>query len=146
MERAGAPFPAGLLDLAALGTVADVVPLLGENRVLVACGLEQLKRSPRLGLQALAGAAGLQQERIDSYALAFILAPPLNAAGRLGEADPAISLLLERDEAEAGRLALLLHQANGQRRDTEMQILQEAEAMLAADRRAAGRRGDHPGR
>ncbi len=138
MERAGAPFPAGLLDLAALGTVADVVPLLGENRVLVACGLEQLKRSPRLGLQALAGAAGLQQERIDSYALAFILAPPLNAAGRLGEADPAISLLLERDEAEAGRRALLLHQANRQRRDTEMQILQEAEAMLAADRRAAG--------
>ena len=90
MERAGAPFPADLLDLAALGTAADVVPLLGENRVLVACGLEQLRRAPRLGLLALARAAGLAQEHISSYALAFILAPPLNAAGRLGEADPAL--------------------------------------------------------
>ncbi|MGB4682719.1 MAG: single-stranded-DNA-specific exonuclease RecJ [Dethiobacteria bacterium] len=138
MERAGAPFPADLLDLAALGTAADVVPLLGENRVLVACGLEQLRRAPRLGLLALARAAGLAQEHISSYALAFILAPPLNAAGRLGEADPALALLLEREEAEAERLALLLHRTNRQRREVEMQILEEAEAMLAADRRAAG--------
>jgi len=138
MEKAGAPFPSGLLDLAALGTAADVVPLLGENRVLVACGLEQLKQAPRLGLQALARATGLRQERIDSYALAFILAPPLNAAGRLGEADPAINLLLERDGAEAEKLALLLHQTNRQRRDVEMRILGEAEEMLAADRKAAG--------
>ncbi len=138
MERAGAPFPAELLDLAALGTVADVVSLTGENRILVACGLEQMRRRPRLGLKALAEAVGLQQGRMDSSVLAFILAPPLNAAGRLGEADPAIKLLLERDGAAAGELALLLHRANLQRRETEMRILQEAEAMLAADRRAAG--------
>ncbi|MGB4443412.1 MAG: single-stranded-DNA-specific exonuclease RecJ [Dethiobacteria bacterium] len=138
MERAGAPFPEGLLDLVALGTAADVVPLLGENRVLVACGLEQLKRSPRIGLQALAEAADLQPGQIDSYALTFILAPPLNAAGRLGEADPAIRLLLEQDEARAKRLALALHRTNRQRRDTEMQILEEAEAMLAEDQRAGG--------
>lgn len=138
MERAGVPFPRGLLDLAALGTVADVVPLAGENRILVAAGLEQLQQAPRPGIKALADAAGLEQERIDSYALAFVLAPPLNAAGRLGEADPAIRLLLEQKAAEAERLALLLHQANRQRREAEMQILQEAEAMLAADPLAAG--------
>ncbi len=140
MERGGTPFPAGLLDLAALGTVADVVPLTGENRVLVACGLEQMKREPRPGLTALARAAKLQPERVDSYALAFVLAPPLNAAGRLGEADPAIKLLLERDEAAAEELAQLLHRTNRLRRDRETQILQEAEAALAADRLAAGER------
>ena len=138
MERAGAPFPAGLLDLAALGTVADVVPLTGENRVLAACGLEQMRREPRPGIRALARAAGLQPEGVNSYALAFVLAPPLNAAGRLGEADPAIKLLLERDAAAAEEPALLLHRTNRRRRDREMQILQEAEAMLAADRSGAG--------
>ncbi len=140
MERAGAAFPAGLLDLTALGTVADVVPLMGENRILVACGLEQMRDSPRLGLKALADAAGLKQERMDSYALAFVLAPPLNAAGRLGEADPALELLLERDEGMAGELALLLHRANRERREKEMEILQEAEAVIAEDRRSAGER------
>ena len=138
MERAGMPFPAGLLDLAALGTVADVVPLTGENRVLAACGLEQMKRELRLGLRELARAARLQPERVNSYALAFVLAPPLNAAGRLGEADPAIELLLEHDAAVAEERALLLHRANRRRRDREMQILQEAESMLTADRCAAG--------
>ncbi len=138
MERAGSPFPADLLDLAALGTAADVVPLLGENRVLVVCGLEQLRQSPRPGLKALALEASLQPDRMDSYALAFILAPPLNAAGRLGEADPAIDLLLEQDEAKVAKLARLLHETNLQRRVIETGILQDAEAMLAADRRDAG--------
>lgn len=138
MERAGAPFPDHLLDLAALGTVADMVPLLGENRVLAACGLERMRRSPRPGLRALAETGGVQPEQIRSYTLAFVLSPPLNAAGRLGEADPAIHLLLEQDEGKAGKLALALHRINRQRRDTGVQILQQAEAILAADRPAAG--------
>lgn len=138
LERAGGPFPEHLLELAALGTVADLVPLRGENRVLTACGIERMRRSPRPGLQALAEAGGVEPEQIDSYVLAFILAPPLNAAGRLGEADPALHLLLEQNEAEAGRLASALHQTNRQRRDTGARILQEAEAALTADRRGAG--------
>ena len=138
MERADAAFPEDLLDLAALGTVADMVPLRGENRVIAACGTAQLKRSPRPGLRALAAAGGLQPEEIDSYALAFVLTPPLNAAGRIGEADPAIRLLMERDEGKAEETALFLDQANRQRRDTGTRILKEAEEALAADRRAAG--------
>ncbi len=138
LERAGGPFPEHLLELAALGTVADLVPLRGENRVLTACGIERMRRSPRPGLRALAEAGELEPGRIDSYALAFILAPPLNAAGRLGEADPALHLLLEQSEEEAGRLAQALHRTNRQRRDTGAQILQEAEEALAADRRGVG--------
>lgn len=138
MERGGLPFPEHLLDLAALGTVADMVPLLGENRILAVFGLDQLRRSSRAGLRALAAAGGLELEQVDSYALAFALAPPLNAAGRLGEADPAIRLLLEGEAAEAERLAQFLHQSNRQRRETGARILEEAEAILERDRPGAG--------
>ncbi len=138
MERAGAPFPEDLLGLVALGTVADLVPLCGENRALTACGLERLRRSPRPGLRALAAAGGVEPGQIDSYALAYILSPPLNAAGRLGEADPAIRLLLERDPEKAGQLALALHRTNQERRNTGARILQQAETVLAEDRRSAG--------
>ena len=102
MERCGRPFPWEQLDLAALGTVADVVPLLQENRVLVALGLEEVRRSRRVGLKALMEACSLKPEQMESGALAFIIAPSLNAAGRMGEADPAVELLLEREEEKPG--------------------------------------------
>ena len=137
-EKKDAAFPEDLLDLAALGTAADMVPLLGENRILTAQGLARLRRAPRPGLEALAKIVGIEPAQIDSYALSFILAPPLNAAGRLGEADPALRLLLEQDRESATALAQNLHNINRERRDREARILREAEAVLKSDRYAAG--------
>ncbi len=128
MEKSGSPFPEDLLDLAALGTAADVVPLLGENRVIVSSGLNILRNLERPGFKALAEAVGLDQDRINSTALSFILAPAVNAAGRMGEALPAARLLLETDPEKAAGLAGQLHRANLLRRSTEQVILREAEA------------------
>ncbi|HOB87012.1 MAG TPA: single-stranded-DNA-specific exonuclease RecJ [Bacillota bacterium] len=138
MERCGRPFPWEQLDLAALGTVADVVPLLQENRVLVALGLEEVRRSRRVGLKALMEACSLKPEQMESGALAFIIAPSLNAAGRMGEADPAVELLLEREEEKARVLAASLRQENQNRRATEQKILEEAVAMVEARPEEAG--------
>lgn len=126
-EKAGSAYPAHLLDLAALGTAADVVPLLGENRIIVSAGLDLLRSLKRVGFKALAGAVSLNQDRINSTALAYVLAPAINAAGRMGEALPAAKLLLEKDEAKAIELAGHLHRANQLRRSVEQKILREAE-------------------
>lgn len=131
-EKAGRPFPLDLLDLAALGTAADVVPLVDENRVIVAAGLEVLRGLKRIGFRALAGEVRLEPSRINSSALSFILAPAVNAAGRMGEALPAARLLLEDDEAKAEVLAAGLHRSNLTRRATEQKIL--AEAVEAAEK------------
>lgn len=130
-ENAKLSSPENLLDLAALGTAADVVPLLGENRILVAAGLEVLRRLERTGFKALTQAVNLDPARLNSYALSFILAPAINAAGRMGAAEPAARLLLTEKTAEADELAASLHQANQERRRTEQQILREAEAEAA---------------
>lgn len=122
------PFPESLLDLAALGTAADVVPLVDENRILVAAGLAVLRRLERVGFKALASAVSLEQSRIDSRALSFTLAPMINAAGRMGEADPAARLLLEKEPLEAQKLAAHLHRLNQQRRSIEQEILKESAA------------------
>jgi len=127
MEKVGEPFPEHLLDLAALGTAADVVPLLGENRIIVHYGLEVLRRMRRIGFKALAEAVNLDEQRINSTSLSFALAPAINAAGRMGEARPAAELLLENDPARAKSLAESLHRANQLRRSTEQKILLEAE-------------------
>ena len=120
-----------LLDLAALGTAADVVPLLDENRLLVAGGLEVIRTLKRPGFKALCNAVGLTPERINSHALSFILAPAINAAGRMGEAFPAASLLIEKDAAKAAGLAARLVEANQQRRSVEQQIVKVADEMAA---------------
>lgn len=137
MEKAGGSFPDHLLDLAALGTTADVVPLFDENRNIVYSGLNILRSMKRVGFNALIEAVSLDVERITSTALSFILAPAINAAGRMGEALPAAQLLLETDPAQAKILAEKLHQANQTRRSTEKKILIEAEEatkkMLAED-------------
>jgi single-stranded-DNA-specific exonuclease len=127
-EITGRPFPESLLDLAALGTAADVVPLLGENRVIVATGLRVLKRLERTGFKALAEAVNLQKDKINSTALSFIFAPAINAAGRMGEALPAAELLLEADPARAAELAGRLNRSNQERRSREQEIVREAEA------------------
>lgn len=127
MEKAKEPFPEELLDLAALGTTADVVPLLGENRIIVHHGLSVLRRMRRVGFKALAEAVGLNEQKITSTSLSFALAPAINAAGRMGEALPAAQLLLAEDRARAQDLAESLHRANQLRRATEQKILLEAE-------------------
>lgn len=126
-DKSGNLFPSRLLDLAALGTAADVVPLLGENRVIVALGLEIIRGLERPGFKALSHAVRLESERINSSALSFMLAPAVNAAGRMGEALPAAQLLLEKDTAKAAELAVQLHEVNQVRRSIEQKILIEAE-------------------
>lgn len=137
------------LDLVALATVADVVPLTGENRRLVAAGLPRFRFRP--GLAALMKVAGVQAEAPTSGQVAFGLAPRLNAAGRLADARAGVALLLAEDEAEAERLAAALDEENLRRRQVEEEILKAAEAE-AAGAAAAGARclvaageGWHPG-
>ncbi len=113
------------LDLVALGTVADVVPLVGENRTLVRHGLGRIKQSARIGLQALIRVAGVRTE-IDCYHLGFLIGPRINAAGRLGSAEPALELLLSDDVGKAKRLAGQLDAANRERRRIEEQIIESA--------------------
>lgn len=131
-ERSGSSYPAHLLDLAALGTAADVVPLLGENRIMVSAGLDLLRSLKRVGIKALADVVSLNQDRISSTTLSYVLAPAINAAGRMGEALPAAKLLLEKDEVKAVELAGHLHQANQLRRSVEQKILREAEEAAVA--------------
>jgi single-stranded-DNA-specific exonuclease len=116
----------GYADLAAIGTVADLAPVLGENRAIVQLGLERLRTDPRPGLAALLARANLAPDRIDLEALAFTVAPRLNAAGRVGEAFDAARLLLSEDPEEAANLAATLEAANGTRRDQMKTAIAEA--------------------
>jgi single-stranded-DNA-specific exonuclease len=120
-------------DLATVGTVADVAPVLGENRSIVRLGLEGLALGRNPGLAALAERAGLPPGASSLDAVAFALAPRLNAAGRVGEAEDAAALLLTDDPQEARRLAELLELANGLRRDVTRQVLDEVTARAASD-------------
>lgn len=116
------------LDLVALATVADLVPLRGENRALVRRGLELARRAQRPGMRALIAAAGVEPERLDEGDLSFRLAPRINAAGRLYRADAGVELMLTDDPERAGEIAAELDRANHERRDTEREVLTAAEA------------------
>ncbi|MBM3126915.1 MAG: single-stranded-DNA-specific exonuclease RecJ, partial [Chloroflexi bacterium] len=105
------------LDLVALGTIADLAPLVDENRVLVRRGLEMIRMGIRTGLMALANVSGVNIQRITSENIGFMLGPRLNAAGRLGSADLAFQLLTSTDTNECGRLALLLDKENTRRQE-----------------------------
>ena len=118
------------LDIVAIGTVADVVPLTGENRILVRHGLRQLNEEPRCGVTALLRVANVRM-RVDCYHLGFLIGPRINAAGRLGDARPALDLLLTRDPGMARRLAGQLDAANRERKRIEETILQEADVVLS---------------
>ena len=137
---AGADALAEHLDLVALATVADVVPLVDENRSLVTAGLRRLARTVRPGLLALMRAAGVDPGAVDSGAIGFRLAPRINAAGRLGHPRVALELLLTEDAAEAARLAATLEELNRDRQAVEERILREATRQIAAWPEAQRRR------
>jgi single-stranded-DNA-specific exonuclease len=118
----------GDLDLVALATVADVVPLVGENRALVKRGLVEMRRVRRPGLRALIAAAKCEPTRLDEGDLAFRLAPRINAAGRLYRADAGVELLLTEDEGRAEEIADELGRANSERRAREREVDTAAEA------------------
>lgn len=126
----------GFLKLAAIGTMADVVPLVGENRVIARFGLEGLSRGPHgTGLEALLEEAGLVGKRLDSFHIGFVLAPRLNAAGRMSHAGQAVDLLLARgrdpkSRAEARERARLLTEENTRRQDSEAVMLAEARKLV----------------
>lgn len=120
-----------LTELAALGTVADIVPLLGENREIVRRGLAAMKNTRLPGLQALIKASGCNPESITSENIGFMLAPRLNAVGRLEHAQSAVELLVSDDLEKATVIADSLNRENALRQEISRQIMEDAEAMLA---------------
>jgi len=118
-------------DLAAVGTVADVMPLVGENRYLVRRGLEKIERQPRPGIAAMLREAGVDNRKLTAATVGFSLAPRLNAAGRLGCPATAARLLMTSDPAEATALAVDLCDLNRKRQSIETDIWREANEMLA---------------
>jgi single-stranded-DNA-specific exonuclease len=140
------------LDLVALATICDVVPLKGLNRAYVTQGLKIMARRDNLGLAALADVAGLKRKP-DVYALGFMLGPRLNAAGRIGHADDALALLIENHKGEAHNQARALDDMNRQRQSIEMRVVEDAkaqaEAAMGKDRKPAvivtASEGWHPG-
>ncbi|MCC6662040.1 MAG: single-stranded-DNA-specific exonuclease RecJ [Phycisphaerales bacterium] len=130
-----------LLAFAALGVIADVVPLLGENRVIARYGLARIKHSKVTGLRALVEAAGLAGEHVDSDHVGFILAPRLNACGRMGHAREAVELFTTEDGERAAAIARDLTRLNNDRRATERGIVEQAcEAAEKAGMTSAARR------
>lgn len=123
-------------DLAAIGTVGDVVPLLDENRTLVKFGMEELPRTGKKGIKALLAAGGLSPRGrgVTSRMLAFVLAPRLNAAGRLDDASVALRLLLTTDDGEAAELAEILEAQNSERQAEQERITREAIDQIASRR------------
>ncbi|HEY2956178.1 MAG TPA: single-stranded-DNA-specific exonuclease RecJ [Candidatus Eisenbacteria bacterium] len=114
------------LDVVALGTIADVVPLTGENRVLARYGLDRLGATTRPGIKALMEVAGMSGRRITSSEVAFVLAPRINAAGRMGNAEQSLRLLLARDAPEARACAESLEEDNRRRREFDERALVQA--------------------
>jgi len=143
--------PLHFLDFVALATVADVVPLTGENRILVRHGLKMLAGSRWTGLRALVEAAGLTGRPLKAGHVGFILAPRLNAAGRIGDARDGLRLLLSDNPDEAATLARELETLNARRQELDQRILDEAvelaERVLQPDDRALVLAADawHPG-
>src|SRR5947209_283042 len=127
----------GFIKVAAIGTLADVVPLVGENRVIAKIGLDLLTKGPhKVGLRALLDVSGLTGKTIDSYHIGFMLAPRVNAAGRMSTPDIAARLLLAADEAMAEdvrQLALQLDGENVRRQEEEAEILAAAKKVVTTD-------------
>jgi single-stranded-DNA-specific exonuclease len=139
--RSGVPDPRAWLDLVALATVCDMMPLVEENRVLVTAGLRLMSRSLRPGLATLLAAAGVERRdgAIDETHLGFTLGPRINAPGRLGPAEPALRLLRARSEAEAMPLAEQIETLNARRKRHQQETLVQALALLSADPRLSER-------
>ena len=120
-----------VLDLVALGTVADLAPLVGENRLLVKLGLQRMNQGARTGLRAMATAGGFQGRPVDAEGVGWRVAPRLNAAGRMGDARLSLKLLTTKSEAEAAGLASELETANRDRQDATMAALESARGEMA---------------
>jgi single-stranded-DNA-specific exonuclease len=123
-----------LLDLAALGTIADVVPLTGENRVILKEGMEYIHNGSRAGIKALREVCGLGGREIRAGLLSFTMVPRINAAGRLGDSRDVIRLLLSEREEEAADLSAWLDRLNAQRQKIEEEVYQKAIAILDPSR------------
>ncbi len=119
-------------DIAALATIADVVPLTGENRTITALGLRKIRKMPRVGLAALLEEAGVSAEDLTSYHIGFSIAPRLNAAGRMGSCIPAVQLLVTQSKAEAAEIAACLDRQNTARKTAGDTILSEALSLIAS--------------
>ena len=119
-----------LLDLVAIGTIADMVSLTDENRILVKYGLSVLKNTQRIGLQELFKIAGIQENEVDEETVGFQIAPRLNALGRLDDPNPAIELLTGFDEEEARDIALMINQKNEERKEIVQKIYDEAKTIV----------------
>lgn len=117
-------------DLVAVGTIADVMPLTGENRRIAKAGLAKLRDDPRPGLAALMTEAGIQESRLNAVSIGFAIAPRINAAGRLGRVLRAAELILETDPGQASLIAAELCDMNRERQNLEADIWAEAEQML----------------
>jgi single-stranded-DNA-specific exonuclease len=141
------------LDLVALGTIADIAELRGENRALAALGMGVLARRERIGVRALCEVAGLAPEvRLTSYHVSFVLGPRINAAGRLDTAHKVVELLTTDSPTHAHDIARRLHQENDARRDLQRRTLDEAQQRIEEDREldreraiVVAREGWHPG-
>jgi single-stranded-DNA-specific exonuclease len=118
------------LDLVALGTIADVVPLIGENRLLAKEGLDALNKTEKVGLSALIQKSGLKRGKIGAYEIGFILGPRLNASGRIDTAIPSVELLLTEDRELAWDIALELGQLNRIRQDLHEKVMCESVQMV----------------
>lgn len=121
------------IDIVALGTIADIVPLLDENRIMTAKGVAAIASSSRPGIRALIKVSEADKRPFNATSVAFTLAPRLNAAGRLGSADAGVKLLLEKDYAAAEKMAQQLEEENRRRRSEEQIIYAQALEMLDAD-------------
>lgn len=147
-----------MLDLVALATIADIAPLRGENRVFARYGLKMLAETKNIGLRALLRATGLDNKPLTAGRVGFILAPRLNAVGRLGKALRGVELLMATDDHEANVIARELEEMNAHRQELDRQVLEEARAkvlaldldetfgiVLAGEYDAATGKGWHPG-
>lgn len=121
-------------DLVCLGTVADVMPLLGENRVLVTCGIEAMQKQCRLGLLALMAECQVTPGAVTSSTIGYTLAPRINAAGRMGQVELAEELFLTQNPQEAAMLASELCRLNRQRQSVEAEIYEDAVSMLEGEK------------
>ncbi|WP_155971949.1 single-stranded-DNA-specific exonuclease RecJ [Streptococcus ruminantium] len=138
---------ADLLDLVAIGTIADMVSLTDENRMMVKYGLSLLRQTERVGLQELIKIAGIDVASLDEETVGFQLAPRLNALGRLDDPNPAVELLTGFDEEQAYEIALLIDSKNTERKDVVQAIYDEARTMIRSDRpvQVLAREGWNPG-
>jgi single-stranded-DNA-specific exonuclease len=114
------------LDLVALGTAADIVPLVGENRILTKLGMDQISRTAKPGLKSLIFVSGILGQKIGTGQVVFVLAPRINAIGRLGDAELAIKLFTTKDESKAAELARALDEENRRRKNIDETTLEEA--------------------